>query len=1247
MKVIDHAVEVLPQCPPNIAAAVQKAADTVVEQGKGFADDVTITVDSAKADMQKVVEQMKAIPDLLNPQAILDCCTGVLEQAVADLRKLASDAAAIPQRLLDQTAGVQAVVDSANQAVASLSTTLPELQALVPDFSAQMAFFNSMPSRGQALADLAKRSGAMVEQYGRDLLPLSQQLKTLARLEGGAGAGNAAVQDVISRAEHLQSDTLAQIKSLRDTLDGNVTDLDSAMQDATELATKTIGGVSDLLNDKASALLDPLQASMDLVDHINRAIGDEARNCEALFDDASVQLDRVSDILFKPLAEARAQVDKVIDQISDAAATVDTLIHRVMEPIDALETRVHNIEAALQAVLDTIRGEIDKVLQLMRELDEEAENAKATLRQLPDNFIPVRTAIADAIAMLTQVKDSIPPFVAEANGLLDTASSELDQADVLCTNAIEICTRYQMKAPPLMVARRLFVGIKGMIPGVKTAIASARTAVKAAADKASALMDQAIGVVDGLNPLLEQAVAQVQVAIDTLIGLLEKMQAALKQVSDAAEKIPPVVQEQFDKATAAVQQILDQVRSTVQQCLEKLQCEALVQRLKQQLSDLLDQTFKPLEAQIKAAGAPLKDVLAQGKQKVGQAAAMAQEGLDKLSATLATVQQQARQPVQKLTDMLSQASAQVDSVSGTARQQVRQGADQALSYVDQASKAIEDLPIREVGEQIAPFAQFYDDVAGTYQQAASQVRQAGDVADKVNQWKAQAQAAAGDLVAQAKAAAGEALQGAVGVQSAADETRAGAQQASDSMSSDSSVSEQVQASFDSMKQDADSVAAESDGAMAQMSSSLEESRAQSADAMAPHAPDPDALTADVKVEADKAQQAAQAAKESEQSLAAQVVASEKDVGSAATSAESQTTAMKDEAQAGINQAKAQAESVEAQVNAARADAIKAETIVAAEVEKHGGAAAPSTEAAAGAAAAGAAAGAGAGQAAQGAATDGENAGSKADAAASKEGNSGASAEEGAAAQGGAAAGDSSTAEASKDASGASASTGAEGSNAKAADSAAATGSTGDATTAKSAGDGAQPADVDATKLAGDNANVNTAADGVSPPDGAVGGDRSAADSLAAGDKDGNDRKDKSIPPINGKKDVGTAMPDIPDAPAGIVEQTKAATAATAPADLNAAIPAVPGNLADAAAAAVPAKPAAPAAPDVLKDALAGKPPANLKRPSLDQLKDAVDQPGIKPPDPASVVKAASEASQSLAQKLAAAKLPPIKPPPTT
>ena len=199
MKVVEHALEVLPQSPVRIAAAVKTAGDTMLEQGNSFVSEVSACAESLKTDMLAVAEQMKAIPALLDPQPILDCCIGVLETAAADLRKLASDAVEIPQRLLEQAAGAQKVVDAAGDAVQAMSTLLPELAGLVPDFGAQLQFVDSLPSRGAALADLASRSGAMVEQYGRELLPLSaQHAATADRIAGGIAALEQTCRDALA-----------------------------------------------------------------------------------------------------------------------------------------------------------------------------------------------------------------------------------------------------------------------------------------------------------------------------------------------------------------------------------------------------------------------------------------------------------------------------------------------------------------------------------------------------------------------------------------------------------------------------------------------------------------------------------------------------------------------------------------------------------------------------------------------------------------------------------------------------------------------------------------------------------------------------------------------------------------------------------------------------------------------------------------------------------------------------------------
>ena len=87
MKVLDQALEVLPPCPGQVADAVAGATTAIVQEGQGFAADVAGCAASLVTGMQAVAAKMEEIPGLLDPQPIIDSCTGVLEQGAADLRQ--------------------------------------------------------------------------------------------------------------------------------------------------------------------------------------------------------------------------------------------------------------------------------------------------------------------------------------------------------------------------------------------------------------------------------------------------------------------------------------------------------------------------------------------------------------------------------------------------------------------------------------------------------------------------------------------------------------------------------------------------------------------------------------------------------------------------------------------------------------------------------------------------------------------------------------------------------------------------------------------------------------------------------------------------------------------------------------------------------------------------------------------------------------------------------------------------------
>ncbi|RZL30616.1 MAG: hypothetical protein EOP35_23525, partial [Rubrivivax sp.] len=508
------------------------------------------------------------------------------------------------------------------------------------------------------------------------------------------------------------------------------------------------------------------------------ALARENAACGALFDQAGDRLGQIGALMTAPLAEARAQVDLVNGKIEEAGAMVDDLARQALAPVDALDKRLDAVAAALGAAIRAIGDTVAQVTQLLHDLDREAEQVKPVLNALPGRFDPVRSAIVAAIALLEQVKDSIPAFVNQAVGALRGADGELDQADGLCSHAIQICTLYQLKAPPLMLARTLFVGVKATIPGLHMTVATAMTSVRAAGTQAGTLMDTAIGVVDALNPLLDQAIALVQKAIDALLALLQKMQDGLALAVTAAKAVAPAMQGAVDSALATAHEVLAKVRRAAEDCLAQLDCEALVKRLRQALSDLLDSTFAPLQAQVDAATGRLAAALQDGKAGVGQAAQAAQDGLQSLAETLTGAHGQVSAPVASLRAALDTLRERIESTGNYARQVARDAAADALAYLDQAAQAIAEVDAG-VSNGLAPaFAAYTDGFAAAFASAQSQVGQVSLDA-VIDRWRAQAEQHAADLQPAVEAAAGQAARATADLNGAAGKAEAdvGAQHA--------------------------------------------------------------------------------------------------------------------------------------------------------------------------------------------------------------------------------------------------------------------------------------------------------------------------------------------------------------------------------------------------------------------------------------------------------------------------------------
>lgn len=938
MKVIDDSLTVLPQSAANIGAALRDAATTVAEQGAGFAQDVAGCGEALGQGMAALCEQLAALPGLLDPAPIVASCTAAYDTAAADLRRLADAAAEIPGRLLQQAADVQPVIGSAMQAVDACGNLLPSLAALAPDVQPQVALFNSVPGRGQALVALARNSAGILERYGTGLAALPAQ--------------------AMQQAEALRGDSLAQLTALRGSLDADIGALQALVADSAEQGSGVLRGVSGLIRNQSATMLAPVQAQVDYVDGIGAALTREGAACAALFDDGAAQLGRLGELLTEPLGQARAQADQVLARLQAIAGDVDTLLQKVLEPLDALDARLKLVAEALRKVAATIRAEVTRIQALLAELDAAVAQAMATLETLPAYLDPVCAMIADANALIDDIAARIPSFVAAAEAALDSAAAEMDQAEDLCDNAITICTRYMMRSPPLMAARVLFVGVKAMVPGVKATIAAARTAVRAAGKQAGALMQQAVALVQALNPVLDQAIEQLKAAIALLNEQMEKLRGALQQVGAALEQIPPEIDTRIDAAAAAAEAVVAQVRSGAQACLEQMQCQPQVARVREQLTDLFDRTLDDIEARIDAAATPVRDAVMQGKSTMQQAVAAASDGLAQVSNALRDVQTQAQRYPEQLAAEVDGWQPRLQTMCATAQQRVREAGDGVLAQIDGAARAIAGISWSGVATALLPPGQL-ETITGALQELGTRSGVAlllaapGGVADwqqKVQQSGEQLRSAWSARCEQGAELARQAL---AQVQDAADTMQDQVAQARAAVPDAATIGEQINGAMDAMRQQTDAVLSQAQSALTDLQHTVEQARTDAEAVGADFAAASEDLMADVEAVKDDAMATAEQAQQAADTVDANIAEASAQVNASVADALAQTTALKDEAQAGCDAAMVEVQAVQAQVNAARADVISAEAIVDAAVAEQGGVAAgAAAEAATAAAAAG-------------------------------------------------------------------------------------------------------------------------------------------------------------------------------------------------------------------------------------------------------------------------------------------------------
>jgi ElaB/YqjD/DUF883 family membrane-anchored ribosome-binding protein/prefoldin subunit 5 len=327
--------------------------------------------------------------------------------------------------------------------------------------------------------------------------------------------------------------------------------------------------------------------------------------------------------------------------------------------------------------------QVDAVKLALDDIALEVENTKSSLQELPQQFDPVREFISTAADEVESIRSQVSDFVGQAMDALSIASGHLNQADGLCDTAIDVCTKHMAIAPPLAIAKSLYVGIKSSIPTLQASIQSAEAMVTKAGKTANDLMDQAQAVVLGLNPVLDLMLEKLQDAIDDLVELLTQLQQGIVAAKSALDAIFEKLEAAVDEMRQQMNGLLDVVKDHAQQFVSQVKIQETVDGLVQKLHDFSEPIFvsasEKLDESTGSVSGFVKNAKAQISDSVDSFCAQIQKMIDLIDAAYQAGQsagESLNQPLEALQnsweDLEAQALAQVDTTSSYLEELVNQ-----------------------------------------------------------------------------------------------------------------------------------------------------------------------------------------------------------------------------------------------------------------------------------------------------------------------------------------------------------------------------------------------------------------------------------------------------------------------------------------------------------------------------------------------------------------------------------------------
>ena len=603
MKLITQSLTTISEGSAKIEQALGEAATEISAQVSVLPNKVADLLADMAKDFQAIAIKLTEIPGLLNPQPIVAPLPGKISETFVQIKSICTDAAQIPSTLAAQMSDIQPISEAVSQSISALVDLPEQLLSLVPSVPDKLKPLAELAGLAQAALKRAEGSQTIAADFMTQVTPLTVELKSvslaLQKLEQNGVNSPLITSPLHDRESELKSqignqfDQLQQqLLGLKDQLMGDVSDMRELVAGVEADLMSVLTQAKEQVQSVVTECLSPLLAGKGQVIAFQEKVGEEAGHCSDLFDQAHEDMVKLVDDLKAVIESARNSLDEVGGVLTQSGKDTQLLVDQSLEPLDVLHETVNACLDAIDHVVSVVGEQVDAVKLTLDDISLEAENTKSTLQELPQRFDPVREFISTASDEIESIESQVSGFVGQALGALSAVSSHLDQADALCDTAIDVCTKHMAIAPPLAIAKSLYLGVKASIPTLQTSIESAESLVKKAGKTATDLMDQAQALVLALNPALDLVLEKLQDAIDALVGLLTQLQQGIVAAKAALDELFEQLVASVDEMREQTNALLDTVKDQAQQFIDKIQIQETVDGLVQKLHDFSEPVFE-------------------------------------------------------------------------------------------------------------------------------------------------------------------------------------------------------------------------------------------------------------------------------------------------------------------------------------------------------------------------------------------------------------------------------------------------------------------------------------------------------------------------------------------------------------------------------------------------------------------------------------------------------------------------------